>query len=264
MTPRAAEPTAGAVGDAAEPVPARPATPHGGAPVALVTGAGRGIGRAIALRLAEAGHDLALSALEADEVGAVAREVAAWGRRVFAEAVDLADRDAPAAHAARAVEALGRVDVLVANAGTILLPDDVAHATAARWDATLSLNARAPYLLCAALLPAMRARGHGRVVLIASTAGLRGLPERLAYVASKHAVVGLARALAAEVREGGVTVNAVCPGAVRTRLTAGSRPDADRRGWLEPDDVARTVAQLVGPAAAHVHGAVIELADRAA
>jgi NAD(P)-dependent dehydrogenase (short-subunit alcohol dehydrogenase family) len=228
-----------------------------------VTGAGRGIGRAIALRLAASGHDLALCALEGDEVEAVAAEVRATERRAFAATVDVADADAIDAFLLRARGALGDVDVLVNNAGTLHLPDDLAHASAARWDATFDVNARAAYLFCGALLPGMVARGRGRVVNVASTAGLRGLPRRLAYVASKHALVGLTRALAEEVAVPGVTVNAVCPGAVATRLTLGSRPDADRRGWLEADDVARTVAHLAGPDAAHVHGAVVVLDDRA-
>jgi NAD(P)-dependent dehydrogenase (short-subunit alcohol dehydrogenase family) len=230
--------------------------------VALVTGAGRGIGRATALRLAASGHDLVLCALEADEVEAVAVEVRATGRRAHAAAADVADPDAIAPFVVAARGALGEIDVLVNNAGAIHLPDDVAHASVARWDATFAVNARAAYLFCGALLPGMLARGRGRVVNVASTVGVRGLAGRLAYVASKHALVGLTRALAEEVDAVGVTVNAVCPGAVATRLTLGSRPDADRRGWLEADDVARTIAHLVGPEAAHVHGAILMLDDR--
>jgi len=232
------------------------------APVALVTGAGRGIGRATALRLARAGHDLALCALEADEVDAVAAEARALGRRVYASSFDVADADAVAGFVAETRDALGSIAALVANAGTILLPDDAAVATAERWDRTMAVNARAAYLFCAAVLPDMRAAGRGRIVTVASTAGLRGLPRRLAYVASKHALVGMTRALAEEVDDPGVTVNAVCPGAVRTRLTEDARPDADRSGWLAPDEVASTIAWLLGPDAAHVHGAVIEMADR--
>jgi NAD(P)-dependent dehydrogenase (short-subunit alcohol dehydrogenase family) len=232
------------------------------APVALVTGAGRGIGRATALRLARAGHDLALCALEADEVDTVAAEVRGLGRRAFASAFDVADVDAVARFVADAREALGPIAVLIANAGTILLPDDATAASAERWDRTMAVNARAAYLFCAAVLPDMKAAGRGRIVTVASTAGLRGLPHRLAYVASKHALVGMTRALAAEWGDPGVTVNAVCPGAVRTRLTEGSRPDADTSRWLDPDEVAASIAWLAGPDAAHVHGAVIELADR--
>jgi NAD(P)-dependent dehydrogenase (short-subunit alcohol dehydrogenase family) len=231
-------------------------------PVALVTGAGRGIGRATALRLARAGHDLALCALEEDEVAAVAAEARTLGRRAFAAAFDVADEDAVEAFVREARDALGPATALVANAGTILLPDDAGSATAERWDRTLAVNARAAYLACAAVLPGMRRAGRGRIVTVASTAGLRGLPRRLSYVASKHALVGLTRALAEEVDAPGITVNAVCPGAVRTRLTAAARPDADRHGWLEPDEVAATIDWLLGPDAAHVHGAVLELRDR--
>lgn len=230
--------------------------------VAVVSGAGRGIGRATALRLARDGFDLALCALERAEVEAVAAEVRALGRRAHADAFDVAEPGAIDAFLAAVRAELGPALTLVANAGTILLPDDVAHADAARWDRTMAVNARAPYLFATALLPAMLEAGRGRIVTIASTAGLGGLPDRLCYVASKHAVVGLTRALAEDARRTAVTVNAVCPGAVRTRLTGGSRPGDDRAGWLEPDEVAATVAHLVGPDGGHVHGAVIELRDR--
>jgi NAD(P)-dependent dehydrogenase (short-subunit alcohol dehydrogenase family) len=263
--------TYGGAGDASssDAVTAEPAAADAGAgaadptpPVAVVTGAGRGIGRATALRLARAGHDLALCALEEDEVAAVAAEARALGRRALAAAFDVADADAIATFVAEARDVLGPATSLVANAGTILLPDDARSASAERWDRTLAVNARAAYLACAAVLPDMRRAGRGRIVTVASTAGLRGLPRRLAYVASKHALVGLTLALAEEVEAPGITVNAVCPGAVRTRLTEGSRPDADRRGWLAPDEVAATIAWLLGPDAGHVHGAVLELADR--
>ena len=228
----------------------------------MVTGAGRGIGRATALRLADAGFDLALLALERDELDAVAEEVRDHGATARVDAVDVGDAEAFERRLEACDAAFGGIDVLINDAGTIRMPDDLAGATRDGWDRTMAVNARAPFLACRRLLPGMRARGFGRVVNVASTAGLRGLPERLAYVASKHALVGLTRALAAEVRDPGVTVNAVCPGAVRTRLTEGSRPDADRRGWLEPDDVAAQIAWLCGPDAARVHGAVVELADR--
>ncbi|MEX2502215.1 MAG: SDR family oxidoreductase [Trueperaceae bacterium] len=229
---------------------------------ALVTGGGRGIGRATALRLAAMGFDLALGALEQDEVEEVASEARDVGATAFAAAVDVADSDALDRFATDAERAVGPIDVLINDAGTIHLPDDLAGATRAGWDRTLDVNARGPFLACLRLVPGMRQRGFGRVVNVASTAGLRGLPGRLSYVASKHALVGLTRALAAEIADPGVTINAVCPGAVRTRLTEGSRPDADRSGWLAPDDVAAQIAWLCGPDAARVHGAVIELADR--
>lgn len=231
--------------------------------VAVVTGAGRGIGLATAERLAAAGHDLALCAREADEVRAAGSGLERHGIRCLAAPVDVADPDALHAFLAETASTLGPIDVLVNNAGTIHLPDGAASASAERWDATVNVNARAVYLACGAVVPGMVERGFGRIVNVASTAGLHGLPARLAYTASKHAVVGLTRALSEEVRNDGVTVNAVCPGAVVTRMTAGSRPDDDRRGWLQPDDVARTILHLASDAAAHVHGAIVELRDRA-
>jgi 3-oxoacyl-[acyl-carrier protein] reductase len=231
---------------------------------ALITGAGRGIGRATALRLARDGWTLALAAREDDEVAAVAEEVRALGRRAHAGAFDVADPSALGTFVDEATSTLGPIGAVVSNAGTILLPDDLERVDAERFDRTMAVNARAAYLLAGLTVPAMLRRGQGRFVAIASTAGLRGLPERLAYVASKHALVGVVRSLAAEVRRSapGVTVNAVCPGAVRTRLTEGSRPDADRAGWLEPEDVAATVAWLLGPDGARTHGAILELDDR--
>ena len=101
-----------------------------------------------------------------------------------------------------------------------------------------------------------------RIVNIASTAGLRGLPERVAYCASKHALVGFTRALALDLRASKVTVNAVCPGAVVTSLSTYARPDADRSGWLQPEEVAETVLFLVGPLGGAVNGAVLEMNDR--
>ncbi len=234
-----------------------------GAPTfALVTGAGRGIGRATALRLARQGADLALCALEVDEAEAVAAEVRALGRQAHARGLDVADTTAIDAYVDEVTTSLGPISILVNNAGTIELPDDLGHAAEAAWDHVLDVNARAPFTFCRRLVPGMVERGFGRVVNVASTAGLRGLPHRLTYCASKHALVGFTRALAEELRATGVTVNAVCPGAVRTRLTEGSRPDADRRGWLQPDDVARTIAFLAGPDGGHQHGSVVELADR--
>lgn len=231
---------------------------------ALVTGAGRGIGRAVALCLARNGADLAVCALEMDELESLASEVRLLGRRVYVAPVDVADADELLAFVDGARQAIGAPEVVVSNAGTILLPDDVDHVDAELWDRTVDVNARAAYLLAGRTVPEMRQRGRGRFIAVASTAGLRGLPQRLAYVSSKHALVGLVRSLAAELRhtDAGVTVNAVCPGAVRTRLTQGSRPDDARDGWHDPDDVAASVAWLASTDAAHVHGAVLELDDR--
>lgn len=230
--------------------------------VAIVTGGGRGIGRACALRLAEQGLDVAVCALEADEVEGVADEVRRLGRSAYAAAVDVGDERSVRSFVRNVAATLGPISVLVNNAGTIDLPDEIGVTTADQWDRTLGVNARGPFLFCTEVVPGMLERHRGRVINIASVAGLRGLPRRLAYTASKHALVGLTRSLAAEIDGSRVTVNAICPGAVVTQMTAGSRAGQDRSGWLQPADVAATVVYLAGPDGGHVHGAVLALEDR--
>jgi NAD(P)-dependent dehydrogenase (short-subunit alcohol dehydrogenase family) len=124
----------------------------------------------------------------------------------------------------------------------------------------MNSNARSVFLCSRAVVPGMRRRGRGRIVNVASTAGLRGLPERSAYVASKHAVVGFTRALALDLRPHGIAVNAICPGAVDTPLTAYSRPDADKSAWLQPADVAEVAVFLASDAARGMTGAIVEVA----
>ncbi len=229
--------------------------------VAIVTGAGRGIGRAVALSLADEGADLALCDLDPDGLNTLARTLRERGRRVYSSAFDVSDEDAVTRFVDETLSALGRIDILVNNAGTIVLPGDLLSTTTGAWERTMAVNATGPFLFCRSVLPHLQRRG-GSIVMIASTAGVRGLPERAAYCASKHAVVGLTRALAAELRRSNVSVNAVCPGAVVTPLTEMSRPDADREGWLEPADIARAVLFFATDERRTQHGVIMTLDDR--
>ncbi len=114
--------------------------------------------------------------------------------------------------------------------------------------------------LCArAVLPAMLSRGTGRIINIGSIASIRPLPDRAAYCASKHAVIGFTRALALDLRAHGIAVNVICPGAVDTPLTAYSRPEADRSRWLTPHDVAEVAVFLTSDAARGMTGAIVEV-----
>jgi NAD(P)-dependent dehydrogenase (short-subunit alcohol dehydrogenase family) len=185
--------------------------------VALVTGGGRGIGRAIALALARAGADVAVAARSVPEIEAVAAEVQALGRRSTFLPLDVLDRAALAASPAAVAAALGPVDVLVSCAG-ILQSGPVVRTADATWDGVLAVNVTAPFLLLRAALPGMLERRFGRVVNVASVAGRTGLRYGASYSASKHALVGLTRSAALEVGGRGVTVNAVCPGWVETRM----------------------------------------------
>jgi meso-butanediol dehydrogenase / (S,S)-butanediol dehydrogenase / diacetyl reductase len=185
--------------------------------VALVTGAGRGIGRAIALALAEAGADLALVARTRGELDGVSAAVVERGQRSLVLVADLAQVEAPPSVALRTAEELGPVDLLVNNAG-VDASGPVVRTELATWERVLAVNATAPFLLIRACLPSMYARGFGRVLNVASVAGLTGLKYGAAYAASKHALVGLTRSVAAECGRRGVTCNALCPSWTESRM----------------------------------------------
>jgi meso-butanediol dehydrogenase/(S,S)-butanediol dehydrogenase/diacetyl reductase len=235
--------------------------------VALVTGGGRGIGRAIALALARRGADVAVSARSVPEIEAVAAEIAAMGRRTMFLPLDVSDREALARVPRRVGEELGPVDILVNNAGI----HDAAPVHELRddaWDAVLAVNLTAPVLLTRACLPAMYERRFGRVVNVASVAGKIGLKYGAAYAASKHGLVGFTRSLALEGARKGLTANAICPSWTETRMLdeaveglarATGRTEAEARAALLrsnplgrpalPEEVADVAVFLVGNAA---------------
>ncbi|HVP66121.1 MAG TPA: SDR family NAD(P)-dependent oxidoreductase [Anaeromyxobacteraceae bacterium] len=185
--------------------------------VALVTGGGRGIGRAIALALARAGVHVAVAARSVPEIEQVAGEVQALGRRGFFFPLDVMDRHAIAGAPAVVARALGPVDILVNNAGI--------HGSApfqrtddAQWDGMLAVNLTAPFLLTRAFLPGMYERAFGRVINVASVLGRVAAKYSAAYVASKHGLVGLTRTVALEGARKGITANAICPSWVDTQM----------------------------------------------
>ena len=186
--------------------------------VAVVTGAGRGIGAATARALAEAGLDVVLAARGRDQIERLASELATAGRRSRAVVCDVTSEASVAALAREAAEA-GPVAVLVNNAGAAgSMP--LGRTSLEEWNRLLAVNATGAFLCIRAFLPGMLERKWGRVVNVASTAGLSGGKYLAAYSAAKHALVGLTRSVAAEVTGTGVTANAVCPGFVDTGMTA--------------------------------------------
>jgi NAD(P)-dependent dehydrogenase (short-subunit alcohol dehydrogenase family) len=185
--------------------------------VALVTGGGRGIGRAVALALARAGANVAVAARSVPEIEAVAAEIAALGRRTHFFPLDVSDRATLARAPGIVAEALGPVDVLVSCAG-IHASAPVQRTDDATWDALLAVDLTAPFLLARACLPSMYERHWGRVINVASVAGRTGLKYGSAYAAAKHGVIGFTRSLALEGAKKGVTANAICPSWTETRM----------------------------------------------
>jgi len=231
--------------------------------VALVTGGGRGIGRAIVLALARAGHDVAVAARSGDEIERTAGEARDLGVRSLPVALDVADPSSITTAVSTVTATLGPIDVLVNDAG-VAESAPLARIDLDAWERHLRVNATGPFLLARATVPGMVERGWGRVINVASVAGLVGAPYVAAYTASKHALVGLTRALAAEVRGRGVTVNAICPGFAATELTwASARNIATRTGrpfeeavqslarlnrggrLIDPDEVADVAVKLL-------------------
>jgi NAD(P)-dependent dehydrogenase (short-subunit alcohol dehydrogenase family) len=208
--------------------------------IALVTGGGRGIGRAIALRLAADGLAVAVAGRTASQVEDTAR---AAGGRARALALDVTDPASVAAAVECAARELGPVDVLVNNAG-IAESAPFARTDPAFWDRHFRVNVTGPYLLTRAVLPGMLERRWGRVINVASLAGLVGSPYVTAYTASKHALVGFTRALAAEVAGRGVTVNALCPGYVATDMTLNSARNIVEKTGKSFEDAVRALAEM--------------------
>ena len=244
---------------------------------AMVTGAGRGIGRAIALRLAVEGADVLVAELDPGTGAETARAIEAQGRRARFAATDVARPDAARAAVAAALDAFGRLDVLVNNAGVVrsrpLL--DVAEAD---WDRTFAVNARGLFFCLQAAAREMAGRGGGAIINIASIAGRSGRPLLADYAASKAAVISITQSAALALASRRVRVNAVCPGVVDTAMWAqidrewgeavGARPGEVLAGRVAgiplgrietPEDVAGLVAFLASDDAAYITGQAINV-----
>jgi len=238
---------------------------------AIITGAATGIGRATALAFARAGARLTLVDVRAEELDQAAVAVRNAGGEVATVTADLARPDNCAAVVAAALRAAGRLDVLFNNAGvgTMTVGGTVETIDLDRWDLALDVNARAIYLVSRAAVPAMRRAGGGSIINTASVSAFRGSTGRPshAYAASKGAVLALTRAMAASYGRDRIRVNAICPGTIRTRLTADIIERAEREAAEgrtiplgrvgEPEDIARCALFLASDDSAWISGTEI-------
>lgn len=234
---------------------------------ALVTGAGRGIGAAIAREFARAGCDVALVELGAfDEARSLADELRETGTRAVALRADVSDVGAAEQAVAAAVKAFGRLDHLVCNAG-ITRDAMIWKMTEEAWDQVIDVNLKGCFAYCRAVSGLFRAQRHGRIVNIASVNGMRGKAGQANYAASKAGIIALTRTLARELGPKGVNVNCVAPGMVRTEMATKLPPDILEKAIAEtalgriaePEDVARVVVFLCSEAARHITGEVIRV-----
>jgi len=231
--------------------------------VALVTGASRGIGRAIAARLAKQGA-VVVAAARGDNASATVQDIVAAGGRAETIALDVTDPAAVESAVSSAIERHGRIDILVNNAG-ITRDQLMLRLKRDDWDAVLATNLTSAYMLTQAVLKPMIRQRSGRIVCISSVVGQSGNPGQANYAASKAGLIGFAKSVALEVASRNITVNVVAPGMIATDMT-GVLPEKTRETLVariplgrlgEADDVAAAVCFLVSDEAAYITGQVL-------
>jgi 3-oxoacyl-[acyl-carrier protein] reductase len=232
--------------------------------VAVVTGAGRGIGQAIAVKLAAAGADIACVDLKQEFCAETVQKVQGLGRKAWPFAANVSDAASVEAAAEQILNATGKVDILVNNAG-ITKDGLLMRMSEADWDAVLDINLKGTFLFTKAFSRSFLKQRSGRIVNIASVIGLIGNAGQCNYGASKAGVIGFTKSAARELASRGITVNAIAPGFIETAMTAKISPEA-REALLkqiplgnlgQPDDVANAVLFFASPAARYITGQVL-------
>ena len=232
--------------------------------IAVVTGAGRGIGRAIALKFASEGADVACVSRTAENSEKVAGEVRALGRKAWALAVDVSDAGAVAAAAEKILAECGKVDILINNAG-VTRDGLLMRMSDADWDAVLNTNLKGAFLFTKAFARSFVKQRSGRIINVASIIGLIGNAGQANYAASKAGLIGFTQSIAKELGSRGITVNALAPGFIETDMTAalGDKMKAELLEKIplnslgQPEDIANAALFLASSAARYITGQVL-------
>lgn len=239
---------------------------------ALVTGGGRGIGRAIALGLAQEGAQVAVLDILADNAATVAREIEAMGVKALALPADLTKRPQVDRAVADTLAQFGQIDILVNNAGWDRM-ELFLESEEETWDKIIAINFKGILYVCKAALPSMVARGQGKVISIASDAGRAGSTGEAVYAGTKGAIIAFSKTLAREMARHKITVNVVCPGLTETPLLQGIREQSPKTEKVieavtraiplgrvgQPEDIAGAVVYLASPAADFVTGQTLSV-----
>ncbi len=231
---------------------------------AVVTGAGRGIGRSIALKFASEGADIVCVSRTADNAEKVANEVRALGRKAWARAVDVSDANAVSAASERILSEAGRVDILVNNAG-VTRDGLLMRMSEQDWDTVLDTNLKGAFLFTKGLTRAFVKQRSGRIINVASIIGLIGNAGQANYAASKAALIGFTKSIARELASRNITANALAPGFVETDMTASLSPEVRAEllkkvplnSFGQPEDIAHAAVFLAGPSARYITGQVL-------
>jgi len=234
---------------------------------ALVTGASRGIGAAIATAFAEAGADVALAARSTSDIEQLAGKIEALGRRAIPITTDVTNPADVRACVAKTIDGRGKIDTLVNNAGGTKFMAPLIDLRPDGWHKAIALNLDSVFMFCQEAGRHMVANGSGSVINMSSVAGVHGAPALSYYSAAKHAVVGLTKTLAIEWGDSGVRVNALCPGWVKTELNRPFWSDPETsasfvqnqpiKRWGEPEEIAAAAVWLASDAASYVTGSTI-------
>jgi 3-oxoacyl-[acyl-carrier protein] reductase len=221
--------------------------------IAMVTGASRGIGRAISIALAQQGSTVVLTGRDEEKLAETSKEIVATGSKAVVYTVDMEIEDSIKSLVKRAESRFGNLDILINNAG-LTHSADFEDITTEAWDKCMRVNARGPFILCREAMGLLKKAKRGYIINISSVVGIKGYAKQVAYSASKHAIRGMSIAMSNELAGTNIRVHVLCPGGVDTDMVDEVRPDIKKDELIGPEEIAELVVYLV----THKGNAVID------